>query len=61
MGQDATVAEWQKELTELKAKVAEESPKVKIARDEMLKLRGIKNTLERYLKPRREIEHELER
>lgn len=58
---DATVAEWQKELTKLKAQVAEESPKVKIARDEMLKLRGIQNTLERYLKPRREIDHEQER
>ena len=58
---DATVAEWQKELTKLKAQVAEESPKVKIARDEMLKLRGIQNTLESYLKPRREIKHEQER
>ena len=58
---DATVAEWQKELTKLKAQVAEESPKVKIARDEMLKLRGIRNTLESYLKPRRAIEHEPER
>ena len=58
---DATVAEWKKEVTELKAKLTEESPKVKIARDEMLKLRGIQNTLERYLKPRREIEHEQER
>ena len=58
---DATVAEWKKEVTELKAQLTEESPKVKIARDEMLKLRGIQNTLERYLKPRREIEHEQER
>ena len=58
---DTTVAEWQKEVTELKAKLAEESPKVKTARDKMLKLRGIQNTLESYLKPRREIEHEPER
>ena len=58
---DATVAEWKKEVDRLKAQVAEESPKVKIAREEMLKLRGIQNTLESYLKPRREIKHELER
>ena len=58
---DDTVADWKKELAKLRTKVTEESPKVKIARDEMLKLRGIQNTLERYLKPRREIEHEPER
>ena len=55
------MADWKKEVAELRTKVTEENPKVKIARDEMLKLRGIQNTLERYLKPRREIEHEPER
>ena len=58
---DTTVADWKEEVAELKAKVAEESPKVKTARDEMLKLRDIQGTLESYLKPRRERNHEQER
>jgi hypothetical protein len=44
----------------LKASLEKEAPQVKVARDEMLKLRGIQGTLEQYLKPRREISHEQE-
>ena len=57
---DATVAAWREEVAELKASLEKEAPQVKVARDEMLKLRGIQGTLERYLKPRREISHEQE-
>ena len=57
---DTTVADWKKEVAELKASLEKEAPQVKVARDEMLKLRGIQGTLERYLKPRREISHEQE-
>ena len=58
---DATVADWQSEVAELKASLEKEAPQVKAARDEMLKLRGIQGTLESYLKPRRERNHEQER
>lgn len=57
---DATVAAWREEVAELRASLEIEAPQVKVARDEMLKLRGIQGTLERYLKPRREISHEQE-
>ena len=57
---DATVADWQREVAVLKTSLEKEAPQVKVARDEMLKLRGIQGTLERYLKPRREISHEQE-
>ena len=57
----ATAEAWRKEVAALKASLAEEEPKVKTAREEMLKLRGIQNTLEGYLKPRREVKHEHER
>lgn len=57
---DATVADWKKELANLKVSLETEAPQVKVARDEMLKLRGIQGTLERYLKPRREISQEQE-
>ena len=58
---DTTVADWKKEVAELKASLEKEAPQVKVARDEMLKLRGIQGTLESYLKPRRERNHEQER
>ena len=58
---DATVAAWREEVAELKASLEKEAPQVKVARDEMLKLRGIQGTLESYLKPRRERNHEQER
>ena len=38
---DATVADWKKEVAELKASLEKEAPQVKVARNEMLKLRGI--------------------
>lgn len=58
---DATVAAWREEVAELRASLDKEAPQVKAARDEMLKLRGIQGALERYLKPRRERNHEQER
>ncbi len=58
---DATVADWQREVAVLKTSLEKEAPQVKVARDEMLKLRGIQGTLESYLKPRRERNHEQER
>ena len=58
---DTTVADWKKEVAELKASLEKEAPQVKVARDEMLKLRGIQGTLESYLEPRRERNHEQER
>lgn len=57
---NATVADWKKEVAELKESLEKEAPQVKVAREEMLKLRGIQGTLERYLKPRREIKQEQE-
>ena len=57
---DAMVADWKQELADLKASLETEAHQVKAARDETLKLRGIQGTLERCLKPRREIKQEQE-